>query len=77
MAEEPGSILLRYLRRIDEKLDPIACDLRDACGVADRISDTLSGIFAGTAALDARFARLETRLDHIERRLDLVATAGG
>jgi len=78
MADEPENIFLVYLRRLDEKMDGVAGDLRD---VKDRLSALeigQAGIFRQAAALaetDARlqasFDRLRDEIGRIKRRLDL------
>lgn len=64
MADEPESIVLRYLRQIDTKVDRLSEDMRD---VKHRLS-TLEETVAGQSR---RMDRVEDRLDRIERRLDL------
>ncbi|MBV8185591.1 MAG: hypothetical protein JOY76_12985 [Hyphomicrobiales bacterium] len=67
MAEEPESLLLRHLRRIDEKLDRLIDDMHDA-------KVRLTAIEEGLAGVNRRVDRVETRLDRIEKRLELVDT---
>lgn len=65
MAEEPENITLRYLRRIDEKLDTLIADLRD---LKIRTTNTEEGL----AGINRRLDRLDDRVARIEKRLDLV-----
>ena len=65
MADEPESIVLRYLRRIDEKLDRLADDVRD-------IKIRVTGVEENLAGVHRRLDRIELRVEHIEKRLDLV-----
>ncbi len=75
MTEDPENIVLRYLRRIDDKVDRLGEDMRD---VKHRLTALEIGI-ANLAATEAshyanvavRADRTEERLDRIERRLDL------
>ncbi|MBV8767136.1 MAG: hypothetical protein JO137_09670 [Hyphomicrobiales bacterium] len=67
MAEEPENLLLRHLRRIDEKLDRLIDDMHDA-------KVRLTAIEEGLAGVNRRVDRVETRLDRIEKRLELVDT---
>jgi uncharacterized coiled-coil protein SlyX len=77
MSDQPESIFLAFLRRIDAKLDGLVDELRE---VKHRLT-TLEITFANQAATEAshyaslalRLDRTEMRLDRIERRLDLVA----
>jgi archaellum component FlaC len=62
---EPDNIVLVYLRRIDEKVDRLADDLRD-------LKVRMTGVEENLAGVQRRIDRLETRLERIERRLDLV-----
>ncbi len=65
MSDEPDNLVLRYLRRLDEKMDRVideVGDLKRRVGVVeDRIAN-----------LERRFDRMETRLERIERRFDLI-----
>ena len=62
---EPDNIVLVYLRRIDEKVDRLADDLRD-------LKVRMTGVDENLAGVQRRIDRLEMRLERIERRLDLV-----
>ncbi len=62
--ETPESLTLRYLRRLDEKLDRVLNDiaeLRTRTGAMER----------GLAELSGRVDRLTDRVERIERRLEL------
>ena len=65
MSEEPDSLVLRYLRRIDEKLDRLVDDVADLKGRMTSVGEGLVGVHR-------RLDRLELRVDRIEKRLDLV-----
>ena len=65
MADEPDSLVLRHLRRMDEQFAAFREDIRE-------IKTRLSIIEQQNASLSSRMDRLELRLDRIERRLDLV-----
>jgi archaellum component FlaC len=67
VTDQPESIVLVYLRRIDEKLDRVVEDLRDLKVRATAMEEGLAGV-------NRRLDRLETRVDRIERRLDLVGS---
>lgn len=78
MAEEPESLTLVFLRRLDEKLDAAQADIRD---VKDRLTAVELGLASvrrevavlgeAVATTNARVDRVERRLERIERRLDL------
>jgi len=65
MSDNPDNLVLRYLRRIDEKLDRLIdeiADLKRRIGVlADRMAN-----------VERRLDRVDVRLDRIERRFDLI-----
>jgi tetrahydromethanopterin S-methyltransferase subunit G len=71
MAEEFENLTLALLRRIDGKIDRLVEDVTD---IKRRLTSLelqvaqLHGDFAGQSAL---IDRIETRLDRIERRLEL------
>ena len=67
MADEPESLLLLHLRRMDEKLDRLIDDVHD-------VKLRLTAVEEGLAGVNRRVDRVETRLDRIEKRLDLVDT---
>ena len=61
---EPDSLVLVYLRRIDEKVDRLMDDVRD-------LKVRITGVEENLAGVNRRLDRLEVRVDRIERRLDL------
>jgi hypothetical protein len=65
MAEEPDSIVLRYLRSIDTKVDGVIADVRE-------IKTRVGILEQQYASISSRIDRIDARLDRIERRLDLV-----
>jgi predicted nucleic acid-binding Zn-ribbon protein len=64
MADTPDNIVLVYLRRLDEKFDRLADDLRE-------VKARLGTLEQQYASVSSRIDRIETRLERIERRLDL------
>ena len=68
MADEPDNIVLIYLRRIDAKVDRLAEDMHD-------VKVRLTAVEEGLVGVHRRIDRLEARVEHIERRLDLVDLA--
>jgi hypothetical protein len=71
MADELDSMLLVYLRRIDEKVDRVLEVLsehgRRITSLAAQVAN-LHGDFAGQSL---RMDRIDRRLDRIEKRLEL------
>lgn len=64
MTEEPDNIVLRYLRRIDEKFDRLIDDVRD-------LKVRTTSLEEGVVGIHRRLDRVEFRLDRIEKRLEL------
>lgn len=65
MPEESDNLILRYLRRVEEKMDRLVDDIHD-------IKVRLTAVGEGLVGIQRRIDRMENRLDRIERRLDLV-----
>jgi outer membrane murein-binding lipoprotein Lpp len=65
MTEEPESIVLVMLRRIDAKIDRMADDVRDLKVRQTATEEALAGV-------NRRLDRLDMRVERIEKRLDLV-----
>jgi archaellum component FlaC len=64
MEEGPDNLLLAMLRKIDQRTERMADDLRD-------VKLRLTGVEGGLAGVNRRLDRLEERVDRIERRLEL------
>ena len=69
MADEPDSMMLVLLRRMDAKLDRVIEDVQD-------LKVRMTHVEEGLAGVNRRLDRLEQRVDRIERRLDLVEAPG-
>ena len=65
MTEEPHNLILEHLRAIRSSQDRIEHDIKDLKFSVGQIEQTL-------AHHSSRFDRVETRLEHIEKRLGLV-----
>jgi len=64
MADEPDSIVLAILRKIDQRTEPMAEDLHD-------LKMRVTSVGEGLAGVDRRLDRIEARVDRIEKRLEL------
>ncbi len=73
MSDEPDSLVLRMLRRMDEKLDRIRDDIADLKPPVTALEGNLAIVISGQASHSARLDRLDDWLGRIERRIDLVA----
>lgn len=65
MSDQPESLVLVYLRRIDEKLDRAIDDLNG-------LKTCTTGAEEAIVGLNKRLDRIDLRLDRIEKRFDLV-----
>src|ERR1700751_3393497 len=72
MREEPESLILVYLRRIDGKIDRLTDDVQDLKHRVTSLEGQVASIRGDMAAMSLRIDRIETRLDRIERRLGIV-----
>jgi len=67
MAEDdndPESLTLRLLRRLDVKIDRLSDDMRE-------VKQRLGHLEENYASLSRRVDRIDDRLDRVERRLDI------
>ncbi|HZH45922.1 MAG TPA: hypothetical protein VEY31_04740 [Roseococcus sp.] len=69
MSEEPESLVLRVLRRLDEKMDRLTADVSDLKMGVTSVGNQLAAMAATQAS---NYASLSSRLDRVERRFDLV-----
>ena len=71
MTDEPDSIVLRFLRKMDEKLDKLDGRQQETNAELRSIKTHISAFMQSELAQDSSLASILTRLDKIERRLDL------
>ena len=71
MSEEPDSLTLRYLRRLDEKIDRLGDQLSDLSTDVRGIKTHMAGFMQNEVVQDHSMASIKQRLDRIERRLDI------
>jgi hypothetical protein len=67
ISDGPDSWISRYLRSLDSKVDRIGADVREIKGRLRGLEECYASVFR---CLDS----LETRLERIERRFDLMDT---
>jgi tetrahydromethanopterin S-methyltransferase subunit G len=72
VSEGPDSLVLVCLRRIDERQEGMAADIQELKARMTSIEQQVANLAATEAS---HYAILSTRLDRIERRLDLVEPA--
>ncbi len=64
MSDGPDSLVLRFMRQVDAKLDRVIDDLAD-------IKVRVTNVEENLVALNRRVDRMDLRIERIERRLDL------
>jgi outer membrane murein-binding lipoprotein Lpp len=77
MTDEPESLVLRYLRNIDQKMDRLIGDVGDLKVRTTSLERGQAGLEMSIAAVQNRIDRVDQRLDRIERRLDLIDSPFG
>jgi hypothetical protein len=70
----PESLVLRYLRNIDEKLDRTIMRIDDLTARVAAVEAAFAVLVTLTTNVHSRLDRFDTRLDRIERRLGLLET---
>lgn len=76
MADENQSdnLILRYLRRIDEKLDGVRDDVSEIKTRLGRLVNDVAQVHVALAEHSTRLDRVTMRIERIERRLELTDT---
>ena len=72
MAEEPGNLILQYLRRFDARLARLEDEMLDVKMRLSSIESQLTGLRVDVTHVLHRLDKTDERLLRIERRLDLV-----
>ncbi len=72
MVDEPDSLVLRSLRRIETGMDGLREDNREIKTRLGLLEQQVGVMGQQVATVSVRMDRVELRLDRIERRLDLV-----
>jgi hypothetical protein len=72
MSDQPDSLVLRYLRRLDERQEAIAVDLKDVKTRLGSVEEQVSLIRTDIVHIQHRLDRIDDRVSRIEKRLDLI-----
>ncbi len=72
MSDGPEDITLRYLRRVDEKIDGLADSVRELTLEVRAMRAQMTVNTLNDLAQDSAITSLKDRVSRIERRLDLV-----
>ena len=71
MADESDNITLRYLRRLDEKMDRLTERVEDLSSEMRSVRTHMVAYAEDHARHDSGIASVRARLDRIEKRLDI------
>ena len=71
MSDEPDNVTLRYLRRLDEKVDRLTDAVLEISTEMRGLKTHMAGFMQNEIAQDSAMASVKARLDRIERRLDI------
>jgi predicted nucleic acid-binding Zn-ribbon protein len=74
MSDEPDNLVLRYLRRIDERTGRLETDMQDVKERLSSLSLQVTLARGDITRLEQRMDRGEERFDRIEKRLGLIGT---
>jgi len=72
MSDEPDSLVLRYLRLIDERTERLESDMKDMKTRLTSVEEQVSLLRSDMVHVQHRLDRVEDRLGRIEKRLDLI-----
>jgi uncharacterized coiled-coil protein SlyX len=67
----PDGIVLRHLRRIDERTERMETRLDDLTVRTGRLEELAAGLHVDVAALSVRMDRFDVQMRRVERRLEL------
>ncbi|MGB3754261.1 MAG: hypothetical protein WA954_10240 [Parerythrobacter sp.] len=71
MTEEPDSLMVRYLRRIDERTARLETAMEDLRLEMRGVKSHQSGFMQDQLVQDSGIATRRDRMDRVERRLDI------
>jgi tetrahydromethanopterin S-methyltransferase subunit G len=74
MAEEPNNIVLEHLRKIDRKVERVAEDVVEIKTAVIALDGHMASFHVQVAGHSSELDKIKTRLDRIERRLELSDT---
>ena len=71
MSDEPDSLVLRYLSRMDDNITAMQADLSEIKADLRGMKMQDASLVQGHLSHDQSLANLRARMDRVERRLDL------
>ena len=72
MSDEPEKLVLRYLRRLDERMEAVQGEIRDAKNRLGSLESQVSLLHTDIVHVHHRLDRMDDRLTRIEKRIDLI-----
>ena len=72
MSDEPENIVLRYLRRLDERMESVQGEIRDMKSRLGSLEAQGSLLHTDIVHVHQRLDRMDDRIMRIEKRLDLI-----
>jgi len=72
MSDEPDSLVLRYLRRIDERTERLENDMKDVKARLTSVEEQVALLRTDVIHVHHRLDRMDERLTRVEKRLDLI-----
>jgi hypothetical protein len=69
--EEPDNLVLRYLRKLDERTARIEDGQKDLAADIRTLKGHMASFLQSETRQDSTIAAIQDRLDKIERRLDI------
>jgi predicted nucleic acid-binding Zn-ribbon protein len=72
MSDEPDGLVLRFLRRIDARVEELVADAKDVKQHLNSLEGQVSLLHTDSVHVHHRIDRVEERLIRIETRLDLI-----
>ncbi|MGR3467911.1 MAG: hypothetical protein ACU0CI_08520 [Shimia sp.] len=71
MSDPRDDMVIAWMRRLDQKFDQMSDRMDNLSAEMRAIKQVVAGIAADNVVQDTEIASLRTRMDRVERRLDL------
>jgi chromosome segregation ATPase len=75
MTDNVENLTLKFMRRLDTRLDRLESDIGDIKLRVTTTEEHLASIMMSMAGVNSRMDKIDERLAHVERRLDLTDAA--
>ena len=71
MVDDPDNLVLRYLRKLDERTERIEANQKDMAADIRTLKGHMANFMQTEIRQDGAIAAIQDRLDRIERRLEI------